>query len=344
MNWLVGTYSKRNSDGIYIIHFDEEKEEFIKLNSFPEISPGNPSFVISGLNNKIFAVGESVNGSPGVICSYILSNNELIKIDESETNGLNPCHLAINDQNDFLVAVNYSSGDFSTFSVDNEGKLKFIEKKSHKGSSINKDRQNEPHAHSINFFNNNNFFVCDLGIDKIIRYTTDSKSKKIIESNSYKTNPGAGPRHFIIDKENNAAYSINELDSTINFFNLSTDMDLISKQIISTIPKDYKLETTTADIHLSKDKNYLYGSNRGHDSISKFLVNNDGQLSFDKHFSTLGKTPRNFAITHSGKYCLVANENTDDIQSFKIADNGDLISTGEKISIPSPVCLLEIIK
>ena len=121
-------------------------------------------------------------------------------------------------------------------------------------------------------------------------------------------------------------------------------MDLISKQIISTIPKDYKLETTTADIHLSKDKNYLYGSNRGHDSISKFLVNNDGQLLFDKHFSTLGKTPRNFAITHSGKYCLVANENTDDIQSFKIDDNGNLISTGEKISIPSPVCLLEIIK
>ena len=121
-------------------------------------------------------------------------------------------------------------------------------------------------------------------------------------------------------------------------------MGLISKQVISTIPKDYNFETTTADIHLSKDKNYLYGSNRGHDSISKFLVNNDGQLSFDKHFSTLGQTPRNFAISDSGNYCLVANENTDDIYSFRIDDKGDLISTGDKISIPSPVCLLEIIK
>ena len=105
MNWLVGTYSKRNSEGIYIIHFDEEKEEFNLINSFPEISPGNPSFLINGLNNKIFSVGESVNGSPGVIFSYFLSDNKLIKVDEAETNGLNPCHLAINDQNDFLVAV-----------------------------------------------------------------------------------------------------------------------------------------------------------------------------------------------------------------------------------------------
>ena len=114
-------------------------------------------------------------------------------------------------------------------------------------------------------------------------------------------------------------------------------------QIISTIPKDYSLETSTADLHFSSDLKYLYGSNRGHDTIAKFIINDDGTLIFDRHFSTLGKTPRNFAISKSGKFCLIANENTDDIFSFEIdSKNGDLVPTGYKIFIPSPVCLTEI--
>jgi 6-phosphogluconolactonase len=343
MNWLVGTYSKRNSNGIYRIHLNESSGEISLISSFSNVSPGNPSFLILDKKNKVYSIGESLNGDPGVVYSYNLINDKLIKINEAYTNGINPCHLSINDRNDFLVAVNYSSGDFSSYKVSLEGKLTFIEQITHSGSSINPNRQREPHAHSINFLDNYSFYVCDLGVDKIFYYKIDPDSYKIISTNFTNTKPGSGPRHFILNKYHRRAYSINELDSTINYFEIKPNNELRTLQVISTIPKDYYLETTTADLHFSSDLKYLYGSNRGHDTIAKFIINDDGTLIFDKHFSTLGKTPRNFAISKSGKFCLVANENSDDIYSFEInSKNGDLVPTGYGISIPSPVCLSEI--
>ena len=115
MKWFVGTYSKRNSDGIYLIDFDESKGNFELINSFGELSPSNPSFLATDINNKnLYSVGESGSPNPGVVVSYSINNNNLEKINEEFTNGDNPCHLAVNSKNDYLVAVNYSSGDFST--------------------------------------------------------------------------------------------------------------------------------------------------------------------------------------------------------------------------------------
>ena len=343
MNWLVGTYSKRNSKGIYSINLNETSGEITLLSSFSNVSQWDPSFLIIDKKNRVYSVGESLNDDPGVVYSYNLINNKLIKIDEAYTKGINPCHLAINDRNDFLVAVNYTSGNFSSYKVSSEGKLTFIEQITHNGSSVNINRQREPHAHSINFLDNYSFYVCDLGVDKIFYYKIDPDSYKIICTNFTNTKPGSGPRHFILNKQKRRAYSINELDSTINYFEIEPNNQLRTLQIISTIPKNYSLETSTADLHFSSDLKYLYGSNRGHDTIAKFIINDDGTLIFDRHFSTLGKTPRNFAISKSGKFCLIANENTDDIFSFEIdSKNGDLVPTGYKIFIPSPVCLTEI--
>ena len=344
MNWLVGTYSKRNSEGIYLIDLDESSGEMHQIASFGSISPKNPSFLITGENNKVFSVGESTKEQPGVVCSYSFTSQSLNKIDEIETKGSGPCHLSINKKNNFLVVVNYNSGDFSTYKITSNSKFEFIEKISHKGFSINPNRQKEAHAHSINFLDNETFYVCDLGVDKIFKYQIDPISLKIINSSFIKTSPGSGPRHFIINSDKRRAYSINELDSTISFYEINSNKDLNCLQIISTIPENYNLETTTADLHFSKDLEYIYGSNRGHDSIAKFSIQSDGRLIFKKIFSTLGKTPRNFSISISGNICLVANENTDDIYSFKIDNKGDFIPTGYKLSIPSPVCLSEILK
>ena len=343
MNWFVGTYSKRNSKGIYLIDFDESNGKFQLVNSFEDESPSNPSFLAID-NNNLYSVGESGSPNPGVVVSYKILKDGIEIISKESTNGENPCHLSINKKNNFLVAVNYTSGDFSTYKVTN-GKLDFLEKITHKGSSINTSRQNEPHAHSINFIDNETFFVCDLGIDKIIKYSIDQQSLKINSQKPFDITLGGGPRHFVINKNGKFAYSINELNSTISVFNLNDKNDLLNLQNISTIPIDYELETTTADLHFSHDQRFLYGSNRGHDSIAQFSVNHNGTLEFEKHYPTLGETPRNFAISNSGKFSLVANENSDTICSFYIdQENGNLEFTGEMIKIPSPVCLLEIIK
>ena len=344
MKWFVGTYSKRDSKGIYLIDFDESNGKFQLVDFFEKESPLNPSFLALDKNNNLFAVGESGSPNPGVVVSYKNLGGQIKKIDQENTNGDNPCHLSINKKSNFLVAVNYSSGDFSTYKI-TKGQIEFLEKISHIGSSVNTSRQNEPHAHSINFIDNETFFVCDLGIDKIMKYTIDQQSLKINSKKSFDVLPGAGPRHFVINKEDKFAYSINELDSTISVFEVNDKNDLINLQNISTIPKDYDIETTTADLHFSNDERFLYGSNRGHDSIAQFSVNEDGTLEFLKHFSTLGETPRNFAISNSGKFALVANENSDTIYSFYIdAESGNFEATGEMIKIPSPVCLLEIIE
>lgn len=343
MNWFVGTYSKRGSKGIYLVEFDESNGTFKLINSFKKQSLLNPSFLAMH-KEYLYSVGESESPNPGTVASYKIKGNNIEKIDESITNGDNPCHLAINSKNNFLVAVNYSSGDFSTYKISN-GKIDFLEKISHEGSSINTSRQNGPHAHSVNFINDETFYVCDLGIDKIIKYTIDSKSQKINSQKQFILNPGAGPRHFIINSSFDIAYSINELDSTISVFEIDKENNLKNLQNISTIPSDYINETTTADIHFSQDGKFLYGSNRGHDTLAQFSIKKDGKLNFEKNFSTKGKTPRNFAISKSGKYALVANENSDNISSFYFdIESGNLEYTGHNISIPSPVCLLEIIK
>ncbi|NCG34569.1 MAG: beta-propeller fold lactonase family protein [Dehalococcoidales bacterium] len=344
MNWLVGTYSKRSSEGIYLINLNEDSGEMNQIESFENISPKNPSFLVIGNNNKVFLVGESSKLEPGIVCSYKIIGQSLVKIDEISTNGSGPCHLSINKKNNFLVVVNYNSGDFSTYKISSDSKFEFIEKISHEGSSINQNRQQEPHAHSITFLNNETFYICDLGVDKIFKYQIDPVSLKIIDSSFIKSPEGSGPRHFVINSDKNRAYSINELDSTISLFDIDANKSLNLLQSFSTIPENYILDTTTADIHFSKNEKYIYGSNRGHDSIAKFFIEETGTLIFEKSFSTLGKTPRNFSISNSGDFCLIANENTDDIYSFKIDLNGDFIPTGYKLSIPSPVCLSEIFK
>lgn len=343
MNWFVGTYSKRNSKGIYLIEFNESNCKFKLIDSYKDESPLNPSFLAQG-NGFLYSVGESGSPNPGLIASYKINENKIRKINQELTYGDNPCHLAINSKNNFLVAVNYSSGDFSTYKI-TDGKINFLQSVSHKGSSINTSRQNEPHAHSVNFIDDETFYICDLGIDKIIKYSINSKTLKLESDKSFDITPGAGPRHFIINTTDKFAYSINELNSTISVFDLDEKNNLVNIQDISTIPNSFDKETTTADIHFSKDKRFLYGSNRGHDSIAQFSICEDGKLKFEKHFSTLGQTPRNFAVSNSGKFLLVANEASDNIFSFYInQENGHLDYTGQMISVPSPVCLLEIIK
>ena len=344
MNWLVGTYSKRNSKGIYLINLDEDSGQMSQIGSFGNLTPKNPSFLVIGDNNRVFSVGESSKLEPGIVCSYKIDGQSLVKIDEIETRGSGPCHLSINKKNNFLVVANYNSGDFSTYKISSDSKFEFIQKISHEGSSINLNRQQEPHTHSVNFLDNETFYICDLGVDKIFKYQIDPISLKIIDSSFTKTLKGSGPRHFVINSDKKRAYSINELDSTINFFEINSNKNLNLLQSVSTIPENYILDTTTADIHFSKNEKYIYGSNRGHDSIAKFFIEETGTLLFQKRFSTLGKTPRNFSISNSGDFCLIANENTDDIYSFKIDRNGDFIPTGYKLSIPSPVCLSEIFK
>jgi 6-phosphogluconolactonase len=217
--------------------------------------------------------------------------------------------------------------------------------KQYVGSSINRERQEGPHAHSIVLDQTNRFaYSCDLGTDKIMIFRFDKLAGKLLpnEPPSVQVKPGAGPRHLAFDSSGKNLFVLNEMHSTVTTFARDAGKgNLKELQTLSTLPKDFKGTNSSADIHVSPDGRFVYCSNRGHDSIAIFAINpRNNLLATVGHESTRGKTPRNFAIDPSGRFLLAANQNSDSIVVFRIdPKTGRLVSTGQVAQVPSPVCL-----
>jgi 6-phosphogluconolactonase len=212
----------------------------------------------------------------------------------------------------------------------------------HYGNGPNTERQNEPHAHSSLFEpGGKRVFSADLGIDKVKVY--EIKNEKLVPSKHHEIimAPGAGPRHIAFHPHLNVLYVINELNCTITAVEMKNDGSFNTVETVNTLPVDFEPSFSCADIHVSPDGKFLYGSNRGHNSIAIFSINQkNGKLKVVGHESTRGKTPRNFTLTPSGDYLLVANQNSDNIISFKIDKETGKLEFADEIKAPKPVCLI----
>jgi 6-phosphogluconolactonase len=245
-----------------------------------------------------------------------------------------------------VLVANYGSGSASVIPIQSNGALAepagFVQ---HQGSSANPRRQKGPHAHSINVSPDNRFaFVADLGVDKIMIYKLDIEKGTIKKNNPpfAKLKPGAGPRHFTFHPNGKYAYVINELDCTITAFNYEPNSGALSDiQTITTLPNYFDGKNTCAEVRVHPTGRFLYGSNRGHDSIAVYRINqNNGTLTFVEHETADIKTPRNFNIDPAGKFCIVANQAGDSVVVFRINQKtGELGPTEHKISIARPVCV-----
>jgi 6-phosphogluconolactonase len=210
---------------------------------------------------------------------------------------------------------------------------------------VNRERQEGPHAHSVNLDAANRFaFVADLGVDKIFVYRFDPRAGKLSPNQSpvVKVAPGAGPRHFAFDPTGRFAYAIDELDSTITTFWYDAENGTLSRiQVVSTLPKDFRGVNTASEVVVHPSGKFVYGANRGHDSIALFTVDAaSGKLSSEGHEPTQGKTPRNIAIDPTGAFLLAANQDSDSVVVFRIdAANGHLRPTGQKLRMHQPVCV-----
>src|SRR5438477_4296704 len=217
--------------------------------------------------------------------------------------------------------------------------------KQYQGSSVNRDRQEAPHAHCVVFDPTNRFvYSCDLGTDKVMIFRFDSRQGKLMPSEQrwVQVKPGAGPRHLAFDSAGRHLFVLSELHSTITAFARDPEKGSLHElQTLSTLPKDFTGTNTGADIHVSRDGRFLYCSNRGHDSIAIFKIDMlTGALTAMGHESTRGLTPRNFAIDPTGAFLLVANQKSDNIIVFRLDQKtGGLSSTGTVVLVPSPVCL-----
>ncbi len=240
--------------------------------------------------------------------------------------------------------ANYGGGNFSVLPLLSDGYLgEVIQSVARAGTlGSNRARQEMPHPHSMNFSPDYRFLIgCDLGTDAVVSYRYDSKTGKLAPAKSLHLPSGTGPRHFAFHPNGKFAFANGELASSLTALNYNTGTGELSPiQTLSTLPKDFKGQSTTAETKVHPNGKFVYVSNRGHNSIAVFSVNPaTGAIALLGNDSTQGKTPRNFNIDPSGKYLVAANQDSDSVIVFRISANGRLTPTGGKATIGKPVCI-----
>lgn len=345
----IGTYTNARSEGIYVCRLNLSSGELQQISVAKGVA--NPSFLAVDRRRRfLFSVNEVATfggKATGTVSSFSIDQKTgaLKFLNQQPSMGSGPCHLTLDTKGRFVLVANYDAGSVAVLPIQN-GKLgAAVEVVQHRGSSINQERQQGPHAHGVVLDKANQYlFVPDLGVDKVMIYRFDSRHGKLTANTvpSVALRPGAGPRHFKFHPSGHWGYVINELDSTITAFSYESARGHLQHiQTVSTLPSDFGGENFCAEIEVAPGGRFVYGSNRGHDSIVVFSVaHRTGSLELVQHVSTQGKTPRNFAIDPTGRFLLAANQNSDNVVTFRIDHKSGLLSpTGHVTEIPTPVCV-----
>jgi 6-phosphogluconolactonase len=358
----VGTYTtKTNSKGIYVFRFDAAAGQAKAVGLAAESA--DPSFLAVHPDGRhLYAVNElsEFGGQKsGAVSAFAIDRHtgSLTLLNQVATRGAGPCYISL-DKSDkhypslsnstwFILVANYDGGSVGSFPIRDDGSLgpaaSFIQ---HTGSSVNKERQEAPHAHWVSTSPDSRFaLVADLGLDEVLIYRFDG-TKGTLSPNDppfVKVNAGAGPRHFAFHPNGKFGYVLNEMDATVTAFSYDSKNGSLSVlQTINTLPKDYSGPKEAAELVVHPSGKFLYASNRaGIDTITVFSIDpTKGTLKLAGKTSTEGKTPRNFAIDPTGAFLLAANEESNNIVVFKIDTvTGGLTPTGQTVEVPSPVCI-----
>lgn len=347
----IGTYTRPeghvdgNAAGIYKIQVNESTGEVAEKKLVAELI--NPSFLTYSPDKKhLYAVSELAHADEptGFVYAYKIGRDSLEFINRLPTDGQAPCHVSIDQTGKFAFVANYVGGVIKMYHIKADGALVATDKKQFEGSSTH-PQQDSPHLHSVIISPDNQLAVApDKGTDKIWLFSIDHENGQLIPTKQafLKIQNGAGPRHLVWSKNGKFCYVINELDNTVNVIAYDkTNKTFTSIQAISTLPVDYTGESYCADIRLHPNGNFLYGSNRGHDSIAMYEVDaTTGKLTFIGTESTKGAFPRNFRIDKQGKFLYAANQNSRNITSYAIdGATGKLNFTGFDFKIGTPVCI-----
>ncbi|MCS7166067.1 MAG: lactonase family protein [Gemmatales bacterium] len=348
--WLyVGTYTHGKSKGIYFYEWSVEG----RLKGLGLAAQAtNPSFLAVHPSHKyLYAVGEvtTYNGKrTGSVSAFALDpkTGRLTLINQQASGGGAPCHLIVDHLGNHVLVANYTGGTVAVLPIGVNGELReascIIQ---HQGKSVNPSRQEAPHPHSVNLDPDGHYaFVADLGLDRIFIYTYDAKRGHLSphEIPYASVAPGSGPRHFTFHPSGRFAYVINELANTVTAFVWDSKKGQLTEiQTVSTLPKDFQGTSYTAEILVHPGGEWLFGSNRGHDSISVFRIDKQsGKLELVSHATKGIRWPRNFNIDPSGRFVLVASERADNLVIFELDyKNGVLTPVSVESDVPTPVCL-----
>ena len=349
----VGTYTEEGSKskGIYAYRFDPATAEITPVGLAAETT--NPSFLAVDPNRRFLyavnEVGKYKDQSSGVISAFAIdhSTGKLIFLNQVASRGADPCYITVDKTGKYVLIANYTGGSVAVFPVLKDGRLgeasAFVQ---HQGHGTNPQRQEGPHAHSIDLSSDNHFaLVDDLGLDEVISYRFDPAKGSLTpnEPAFAKVDPGAGPRHFAFHPGGKFAYGVNEMHSTVTAYGYDGATGTLSSlQTISTLPKGFTGQNDDAEVQVHPSGKFLYTSNRGHDSIAVFAIDPiKGTLTPIDDVLTQGKTPRSFEIDPTGSFLFAANQKSDNIVVFRIDPRtGRLTPTGKILEVASsPVCV-----
>ena len=347
----VGTYTNGDAEGIYVCELDLATGALTKVGVRDGVV--NPSFLaIHPSGDLLYAVSEVSNldgKKTGGVAAFSIDratgNLTLLNIEPSH--GTAACHISLDESGRTALVANYGGGTVSAFPIAMDGKLQAAASiMTHEGSSV-APNQKSPHPHCVYTGPTNRLaFVSDLGIDQIVIYRLDAATGKLTpnEPAFAKLAPGSGPRHLDFHPSGKFAYVINENNMTVTAFAYDAKSGALTEiETVSTLPEGtaHARGFSTAEIRAHPSGKFLYGSNRGHDSIVVYQVDQStGRLTFVETEPTQGKTPRNFAIDPTGTYLLAENQSTSTIVVMKIDQTtGALTPTGHTLEIPTPVCV-----
>jgi 6-phosphogluconolactonase len=353
--WLAyfGTYTGKKSKGIYVARFNPKTGQL----SAPELAAEtiSPSFLAVHPKGKwLYAVNEVDNFSGkkgGGVSGFAIDakSGKLTPLNHQSTGGGAPCHVSLDESGRVVLVANYSGGSVASYSVDKKGFLStdvsFIQ---HQGSSVNRARQQAPHGHAIVVDPGNKFaLACDLGLDKVLIYKLNTKKGTLTPNDPPfgRVAAGSGPRHIAFHPSGTFAWVINEMVCTVTSFSFDPKRgEMQELQTLSTLPANTKMigAYSTAEILTHPSGKFVYGSNRGHDTLAVYAVDEkQGTLTLLENVSTEGKTPRSFGIDPSGRWLLAANQSSDTVVVFAIDPaTGKLKPTGQSIEVGSPVSVV----
>jgi 6-phosphogluconolactonase len=340
-----GTYTRDGSKGIYALTLDPATGAL----TAPEVAAEakGPSFIALSPDHRfLYAVSESEQMAAAFAVAPGTGQLTSLQLPQP-AGGVAPCHLAVDATGRTLVVANYHTGIVAALPIRADGTLgppgSVIQ---HNGSSINPERQASPHVHSVTVSpDNRHVIVCDLGLDKIFTYRLDPAAAKLTpaEPPFVATAPGAGPRHFKFSPDGRHAFAIAEMGSTLTAYAyVSANGALTPLDTRSTLPADFKGTSSCAEVRVHPNGRFVYGSNRGHDSIAVFaFAAASGRLTPVEFTPTGGKSPRNFALSPDGAWLVAANQYSNSLTVFRVdADTGRLTRVAASAQISTPVCVL----
>jgi 6-phosphogluconolactonase len=343
---LIGTYSNQDkTNGIHVYKFNTESGEFSAVQP-PTIISNASYLAVSHDKKNVYSVSEHGQDKASVHAyAFDPASGKLTFLNSVPSKGDHPCYVSVDNKKKFVFVGNYSGGNLISVPLNPDGSFGTeVQNIKHEGSSINKERQEKPHVHSVVLSPDSHYLmVADLGADKVFQYTVDVSRPQALTPASppfTAVKPGGGPRHLTFHPNGKFAYLILEMEAAAAVFDYK-DGQLKEKQVVSMIKPGFNGKLGAADIHVSPDGKFLYASNRGDaNELAIFSIAKDGKLTSVGHQSVLGETPRNFAIDPTGNFLLAGNQNSNNVVIFKRdMKTGLLTDTGKKIELDKPVCL-----